>query len=47
MTYAAMFGWMLQKIRLSPGLSNVTTFESPTGYSPRSNTLPSRNEKTL
>ena len=30
-TYAAMFGWMLQKIRLSPGWSNVTGRIVPTG----------------
>src|SRR5712691_2074683 len=46
-TYAAMFGWMLQKIRLSPGRSNTTCRMAPTGYMPRSKRFPSRNEKTL
>src|SRR5262249_14661535 len=46
-TYAIMFGWMLQKMRLSPGVSNRTWRLVPTGYRPRSNRLPSWNEKTL
>ena len=42
-----MFGWMLQKMRLRPGRSNVTVLAVPTGYRPRSKRLPSWNEKTL
>ncbi len=30
-TYAAICGWMLQKTRLRPGLSNGTPFTVPTG----------------
>ena len=41
MTYAAMLGWILQKMRLRTGRSNVTFFNDPTGYMPRLKAFPS------
>ena len=44
---ALICGWMLQKIRTTPGAVRVRVFDAPLRYSPRSKTLPGESENTL